>query len=204
MVSVLHFPPQALTEEHARPPLAAAFDAALARPLIMVISPAGTGKTVAARALWHRWNGHKAWLTFSPWEMESSIWQSRLIGAAGEAWGLAIDDLHGPGLAPLLSRLGQASGLLILDDVYVASPACWGTLGQIAAALPPSAHLLVLSRNLPPLPLSLWRTQGRLAVLEHADLRLKSDEWAERQLGGDCADWWGWWGARLAASDDQL
>lgn len=71
------------------------------------------------------------------------------------------------------------SVVLVLDDYHlITTPALHEALTLIIDRLPPTVHLLMLSRADPPLPLARWRVRGQLAELRAADLRFTIAETA--------------------------
>jgi LuxR family maltose regulon positive regulatory protein len=78
-------------------------------------------------------------------------------------------------LAPLPDRL-----ILVLDDYHaVDAPAVDQALAFLLQNLPPHLHLVIASREDPPLPLARLRARGQLTELRAADLRFTADEAAE-------------------------
>lgn len=82
-------------------------------------------------------------------------------------------------LRPLLNDLAAAptTGVVVLDDCHVlTSPAVHATLLFFLEHLPPQLHLVITSREDPPLPLARLRARGALVELRARDLRFTSDE----------------------------
>lgn len=68
-------------------------------------------------------------------------------------------------------------GLLVLEDYHVvAAPRIHETLAFFIDHLPPSLHLVMLTRGDPPLPLARWRARGDLHEVRAADLRFSAEE----------------------------
>jgi LuxR family maltose regulon positive regulatory protein len=85
-------------------------------------------------------------------------------------------------LTTLINDLAEASQplLLALDDYHViTSPAVHGALTFLLEHLPPNLHLVIGSREDPPLPLARLRARGQIAELRAADLRFTPAEAAE-------------------------
>lgn len=195
-------PSAALTLERPRPRVTDALMAALSQPLVLLCAAAGYGKTVAGHQLWQAWRGNRAWWTVTAADQQPDCGIGHLIGAARQAWGLAAAEHSG--LAALLADMSNApGGLLVVDDISNwPSPALWGAIGQLAVAMTPACHILLLSRHVPPLPVTLWRSQGRLQWFDHTLLLLTAAEWdAAGYDGGEsaCRAACGWWGAQEAA-----
>lgn len=195
-------PSPPLTLEHPRQRVTTEILTALQQPLVLLLAAAGYGKTVAARAVWQSTNGNKAWWTVRASDQNPEQGLQQLVGAARYGWGMAEnEDLS---LGALLADLARAQGgLLVIDDACSwPTPALWGAIGQLVAAMPAPCHLLLLCRYYPPLPVTLWRSQGRLALLHHELLELTAEEWQTAGFrGGEaaCTAARGWWGAEVAA-----
>lgn len=202
MTEAVWIPSPPLTREQRRPRVDAALRAALQQPVVVLCAAAGYGKTVAAHAVWNDWTGARGWLTLRADEQDAARGTLHLVAAARQAFGLPIP--AGADLPTLLAELTHApGGLLIVDDLSAwPSAAIWGALGQIIAAMPLQCHVLLLCRHAPPLPVALWRSQGRLAWLDHGLLAMTPDEWQQAGYAGDheaCSSACGWWGAAEAA-----
>lgn len=191
-------PTPALTAEWPRERITTTLLQALKHPLVVVCAAAGFGKTVAGHQLWQAWTGARAWWQVSAADQQPEAGRRSLTSAARQAWGLP--PRTGSGLPELLAELPQASGgLLIIDDISNwPSSSLWGDLGQLIAAMTPGCHLLLLCRMAPPLPVTLWRSQGRLAWLDDRLLQLTGEEWQTAGFTGSVQGC-GWWGAQQAA-----
>ena len=196
-------PRVALTAEYPRPALLARLQSALHQQLIIALAPAGFGKTVALHGLWATLAGQRAWLNLGDAGAAGERFVELLVSGAQAAW--SLPDSEDRSLSSLLARVGAAQpGLLLIDGMHhLHEPRSFGALAQFCAALPPQAQVLLVCRTLPPLPLALWRSQGRLAVIEHTDFALTAAEWQAFGLsdeGGAAEHWHGWWGAWQARS----
>jgi LuxR family maltose regulon positive regulatory protein len=77
-----------------------------------------------------------------------------------------------------LAALEQES-VLVLDDYHlITTPAIHAALVFLIDHLPPQLHLILASREDPPLPLARLRARGQLAELRARDLRFQLDETA--------------------------
>jgi len=66
---------------------------------------------------------------------------------------------------------------LVLDDYHIiTNSAVHDALTALLDARPPQLHVVIASREDPPLPLSRWRVAGELTELRAADLRFTSAE----------------------------
>src|SRR5262249_2610698 len=67
--------------------------------------------------------------------------------------------------------------LFVLEDYHViTSSQIHESLAFVLDHLPPTLHLILLTRAEPPLPLARWRARGELVELNAIDLRFSSDE----------------------------
>ena len=68
-------------------------------------------------------------------------------------------------------------GLLILDDYHVITePTIHETMAFFIDHLPPTLHVILLTRSEPPLPLLHWRARGEIQEIHTADLRFTLEE----------------------------
>lgn len=181
----------------ARPRLLAQLDGAHQARLSLITAPAGSGKTTLASS-WARAQADTvAWLELDPADNDPVRFWSYLLHA-----------LHGPepaGVAPLLSALRApqpppleatlaallnvlaarpAPLAIVLDDYHVIeAPAIHRVITWLIDRLPPQAHLLIVSRADPPLPLGRWRARGQLCELRVHDLRFTHEEAAAFLIG---------------------
>jgi LuxR family transcriptional regulator, maltose regulon positive regulatory protein len=70
-----------------------------------------------------------------------------------------------------------SDGLLILDDYdVITEPAIHETMAFFIDHLPPTLHVMLLTRSEPPLPLLRWRARGEVQDIRTADLRFSPEE----------------------------
>ncbi|WP_374509648.1 LuxR C-terminal-related transcriptional regulator [Niveibacterium sp.] len=172
-MDTLH-PPAPFQPDMPRPRVAAALQAALQRPLVTMLAPGGYGKTCALRSLWSDWKGARAW-----------------IGCKRDTAGLHKT------LDRAIKAVGD-EGLLIIDGIEQLDTTGAETLAASIDTLPRGVKLILSGRNAGQLPVSLWRSQGRLSALNAHHLALSPDEWRNAGLEDDAETWAGWWGARQA------
>ena len=189
----------------ARPRLLNRLDEGLERKLTLVSAPAGFGKTTLVRQwLADRYEIYPttgnivpkiAWVSLDPGDNDPvRFW--RYIITACQASGFlngqtALEQLITPlqpayhpvalqvVLVSILNELTRLDGLnlLILEDYHViTSPQLHETLTFFLENLPPSFHLVIITRHDPPLPLARLRGQGELNEIQQADLRFSSQE----------------------------
>jgi LuxR family transcriptional regulator, maltose regulon positive regulatory protein len=175
-----------------RPRLAAALDEGLARQLVLVCAPAGSGKTVLL-ADWAGRDGRLvAWLSLDAADNDPArFW--RHVVAALDRVRPGIAERAGPLLGPpappsfeglvtalvneLAAQPGEDEVLLVVDDYHlIEAQSVHASLEFLVEHLPPGLDLVVASRADPPLPLPRLRAGGRLAELRAADLRFTAEE----------------------------
>ena len=175
-----------------RPRLAGALDEGLARRLILVCAPAGSGKT-ALLAGWAR-SGNRpvAWLSLDAADNDPvRLWRHVVAALDRARPGIAerVGPLLGPPAPPsfeglvtalineLAAQRGDGEVVLVLDDYHLidAQPV-HVSLGFLLEHLPPGLHLVLASRADPPLPLARLRAGGQLAELRAADLLFTAEE----------------------------
>jgi len=174
---------------------------AFARPLTLIVAPAGYGKTTLCRAWVNKRRGRSAWYSLDEndnepdrfWLYLISALQTALPGvghAALEA--LRASSGTGPGaregaaggalLVSLLNDLFAADEpvILVLDDYHVIEEtAIHETMLFFLESLPPTVHVAVASRTEPPWPLSRWRGRGLVREIRQAQLAFRKAETVE-------------------------
>ncbi len=166
-------------------------------PVILISAPAGSGKTTAGAAFAaHSREMPLAWLSLD--EQENGL--ERLIAAVIMAL-RQISPHLGEQLLPYLGERGypgeQAEAvvsalineilahiatpfLLVLDDLHrLADREAMAALSYLLERMPPHMHVVLISRNDPPLPLARLRVRRRLAEVRLSDLRFTPAEMSE-------------------------
>ncbi|HSL59525.1 MAG TPA: LuxR C-terminal-related transcriptional regulator [Acidimicrobiales bacterium] len=157
--------------------------------IVLVVAPAGYGKTVLARQLADADAGPVAWVSVDLLDQHPGTFWFHLVGAVRRAVP-AVDDEpelllaeRGAGdplfLTALVAQLERADTplTLVLDGVSRITDA--RTLDGITTLIDhgPLQHRVVLTGRLDPaLPVARWRAEGRLAQVREHDLRLTADE----------------------------
>lgn len=173
-----------------RDALIARLNEGLHHRLTLISAPAGFGKTSLVSA----WSGGcgrpVAWLSLDDADTDLARFLTYLVAALQTIAPTLGDDLvallqssQPPALdallPPLLNQIATLPrpALLVLDDAHVLDA---GPIHQALAALvehlPPQLHLVIITREDPPLPLARLRARGQLAELRAADLRFTHRE----------------------------
>jgi LuxR family maltose regulon positive regulatory protein len=157
-------------------------------PLVLVVAPAGYGKTTVLAEWAEQDRRPFAWLALDEGDND--------VGRLLEAIALAVDEIepvgrdvfaalaagdHGvSGLAPALlaASLGRRRPfVLVLDDAQVLrAPRALGALQLIAEHLPAGSQLAIASRTEPALPIGRLRAHRRLEELRARDLVMTRGE----------------------------
>lgn len=188
-----------------RPRLLARLNDGQSRSLTLVSAPAGAGKTTLACA-WLRASGAPyAWVTLDAGDDQLLAFLYYLCtavetirpGTCGRS--LALLQAAAPPdptvfatiLANDLDKIVE-SYVLVLDDYHVLrSPAIHTVVARLVEYRPGGLHLVVLSREDPPLPLARLRARQQVAELRAADLTFTPAEAAallRKSVGQDLSD----------------
>jgi LuxR family maltose regulon positive regulatory protein len=198
------FIPHPRTDLVPRPRLLAQLETGLRGPVTLLAAPAGWGKTsllsvccaaVAAAAARDTGEGSRrlvAWLSLDAGDNDPIRFWTYVLTALNTACAgvgaVALAQVRSPQPPPidlvltlLLNDLAaqQADVILVLDDYHVieAEPV-HAAIMFLLNHLPPRCHLVLSSREDPPLTLSRLRTQGAVTELRAADLRFTPEETA--------------------------
>lgn len=182
------------------------------RALVLLIAPAGFGKSTLAAAYTRESEATVAWLTLEPGDADVRVLFARMLAALEAAFAGAhtfpnlrggLDaGADGVGLARLLEvDLNQAPSafILALDDYHLVreTEAVHEAVDLLVRGLPEFAQILITARDPPPLSIHGLVVNDAVLVLGAEDLRFTPDEVAALRaaLGGDAtrddeADGW--------------
>ena len=158
--------------------------------LTLLSAPPGYGKTVAVAGWLESRALASAWLSLDPADNDPARFVRYLTAALRTVRpqaGDATDGLFGPGANPTLDLLGATlldeiaarddPFVLVLDDYHViTADAIHRLVRFLIERGPPFAHVVLLTREDPPLPLARLRANGRLIELRADDLRYTEEE----------------------------
>ena len=175
-----------------RPRLRGRLNQALSHPLTLISAPAGFGKTT----LLSEWVGNCGvpfgWLTLDESDNDLIRFATYLLAAmqwSDSGIGQGISSLLGGPDAPdlevlltalindLVDRTGQV--LLVLDDYHtIQNPAVHAAMAFLLNHQPAALHLVIITRQDPPLPLPRLRARGQVVDIRADDLRFSVEETA--------------------------
>jgi LuxR family transcriptional regulator, maltose regulon positive regulatory protein len=176
----------------ARPGLVRRLDQSLSRPLIVLVAPAGAGKTV----LLHQWASthpelHFVWLPLEEVDDDPVRFSQRLLRGLGEVNPdvselTPLVPMNGGGLGtPLLEALQTQMAefpevVIVLDDLHhLSNGVLVADLGRLVDLLPPQVHLVLSTRMDPPMALTRHRIRRDLTEFRQVDLALSETESAQ-------------------------
>ena len=163
------------------------------RKLTLISAPAGFGKTTLVSEWIARCSHPAAWLSLDEGDNNPIRFLTYIIAAlqtvAPEIGAGVMTAIQSPQLPPIESLLTTLLNdvtavskniILILDDYHVinAQPVDQ-ILIFLLDHLPPQMHLVIATREDPPLPLPRLRARAQLTELRAIDLRFTSSEAAE-------------------------
>ncbi len=175
-----------------RPRLSALLDRGLedGTRLVLLSAPPGYGKTVAVVDWLRSREVACAWLSLDAADNDLARFTRYLCASLATVRPTAAGataDLFGPGATPgpelvsasLVEALTESDEpfVLVIDDYQLVSAEPVHRLVRFLIERgPPFAHLVLLTREDPPLPLARLRAHGRLLELRADDLRCTNDE----------------------------
>lgn len=177
-------PPTARRSLVSRRRLLALLEERFTRRVVVVVAPAGFGKTTllaqAVAAAEPVPDRDDVWLTCTPDDEAASSLTDGLCRAAG------VDPQPSPeaavdAVAAALWHRAPAQVAIVLDDVHLVAPGSSGAdaLARLVAALPRNGHLVLAGRTPPPVPLARLDVQGEVVRVGEADMAFSPEELAD-------------------------
>jgi len=168
-----------------RSDLVARLDELRCRPLTLVSSAVGYGKSTMASLWLEAWDGPYAWLSLDDEENDLRQFINYLLAAIGNTFPGTCETtrsmLQAPELPPVsdLSRYLvndlaniEEPFILILDDFHkIREKTVHDLVGAFLAHPPQNLHLMLLTRRDPPLLTSTLRARGQVNEIGTANLR---------------------------------
>lgn len=169
--------------------------------MTLVSAPAGYGKSMAVAEWlgklsekgekpWHTGKVTASWLSLEPSDNDMGRFFTYVLAALNQKEDLFCKDLFAslrageiPGVDVLVSDLVNAMSawnilhILVLDDFHtIQEKTILDALMSILTHAPPNFHLVLVTREDPPMPLSRMRSRGQLTEIRAADLRFSVAE----------------------------
>jgi LuxR family maltose regulon positive regulatory protein len=160
-----------------------------ATALVLVIAPAGYGKTTLLGTWLQTCALPSAWLSFDENDNDLVVFVTYLVAAVRtvfpDACADTLDLLNGmtaPPVAAIARNLSNALAaieqefILVLDDYHVIHDrAIHEVMTELLRHPPQALHLVLAARTDPPLPLAGLRARGDVIELRKADLRFTEE-----------------------------
>lgn len=179
--------------------LTARLDEVLDKKLTVISAPAGYGKSTLL-GMWlakNRTSIKSAWVSLDEKDNDmQTFWKYILMALeksvsgtveyyASTDFSILVDsmDLLVNGLINRLSNMAYKIVLVIDDYHMVFEESIHDSLLYFINHLPPNVHIVITSRNIPPIKLARLRGHGELLELKTEDLRLSSQEASEFLTG---------------------
>ena len=175
-----------------RPRLVARLDDGLRRGqgVTLISAPAGFGKTTIVSEWLAAHDGPAAWFSLDEGDSDPTRFlhylAASLAGADASLGAGALELLASPQAPPPESvatmLLNDAAGLetpivLVIDDYHlIRSLDVHDVLAFLVEHLPPPLHIVIMTREDPPLPLPTMRARGKINELRERDLRFTDEE----------------------------
>jgi LuxR family maltose regulon positive regulatory protein len=164
--------------------------AGLHRKLTLVSAPAGYGKTTLVNAWLRSTDRPFAWISLDEGDNDLVRFLNYLVAAfrrmddgVGQTVQRLLETPQLPPVEALLTALindvaaRASSFLLVLDDYHtIAEHAVHGAVNFLLERQPPQMHLVIISRQDPPLPLSRLRGRGQVSEIRQSDLYFTLEE----------------------------
>ena len=185
--------PRVIADLIDRPSLKARLDTGWDCSLILVAAPAGFGKSTLLSIWLETCDSPHAWLSLDEHDSDLGVFLAYFLGAVRTIFPDALSAtqalLSGVNLPPVTlianSLLNELEALardfvLVLDDYHLISEQSVHDLLSALLQHPPHRlHLVIATRQDPPLPLRLLRARGQVTEIRGHDLRFSTPEIAQ-------------------------
>jgi ATP/maltotriose-dependent transcriptional regulator MalT/DNA-binding SARP family transcriptional activator len=190
-------PPRPAPEILARPRLIERLQANLALPMTLVTANAGSGKTTLIADFLRKQERPYVWYQLDHTDADPAVFlgylaygiQQRVTGF-GEAMFAFLQQAQELAQQPeraadvLLNEILEGveqQMVLVLDDYHHlgAETPVHAVLDRLIAYLPDVIHVIIISRDIPPLTLARLRSQDSLSIVDRADLLFTDEETQE-------------------------
>ncbi len=163
-------------------------------PLTLASAPAGSGKTTTIRMWLNGRESSTAWLTLDQGDndrkrfwtyfisslqtLDSNLGKGtmEILRSSGSGEEFSTDETF---LNPLLNDLFNLDTalFLVLDDLHwIDSTRVQNDLIYFIENMPPTLHLIAVTRSDPPWPLHRWRAKNKIKEIRQKDLKLSREE----------------------------
>ena len=192
LTTKLYIPP-IRPELVSRPRLIKRLNEGLHHKLTLVSAPAGFGKTTLVADGLSSAKRSVTWLSLDENDNDPARFTTYLLAAlqkispdVGQAAQAMLQNLQPPPpemfLTSLINDIAATSHsfVLVLDDYHlIHTLPIHQQLAFLLEHQPPQMHLIIVTREDPPLPLSRLRARGQMVEIRQADLRFTMDETAD-------------------------
>jgi LuxR family maltose regulon positive regulatory protein len=184
------FVPQVRARRVARPALVTQLNRGLTGKLTLVSAPAGFGKTTLVADWLQQGNRPFTWLSLDEGDNEPArflVYLAAALRRIRDGWSQIVETAlrspQPPSPRPVIAALineiasSQLELILALDDYHAIShSAIHEAVTLLVDHMPPTVHLVLVTRADPPLPLARLRARGQLNEIRANDLRFTVDE----------------------------
>jgi LuxR family transcriptional regulator, maltose regulon positive regulatory protein len=191
-------PPRPSPELLSRPRLTERLQANLAQPVTLVTANAGSGKTTLVADFLRTNNRQFVWYQLDHTDADPLVFLSylthgiqQLVPSFGKALFSYLHESAGElsqhperGVDVLLNEVlerVEQQLIIVLDDYHHlgADTAVHAVLDRLLAYLPDVLHVIIISREMPPISLARLRAQSPLSIVDRADLLFTDEETQE-------------------------